>query len=82
MLGFIETHDRAETEERVKDLEIVPLREISHRGVVLEEMDVDAIITRKPDVASSMSSRIPTSPARATRSATRTSKKSSAPAST
>lgn len=49
VLGFIETHGRAETEARIGDLERVPLREISYRGVVLEEMDVDAILARKPE---------------------------------
>ena len=50
VLGFVETHHRRETEERVGDLEIVPRRKISYRDVELEEMDVDAIIARKPDV--------------------------------
>src|SRR3984957_2792619 len=48
VVGFIETHGRAETEARVKDLEIVPMREVSHRGVVLRDLDVDAVIKRKP----------------------------------
>src|ERR1700688_1332523 len=51
VLGFIETHRRRETEERIGDLEIVPRRKIQYREVELEEMDVDAIIARKPDVA-------------------------------
>ena len=50
VLGFIETHRRRETEERIGDLEIVPRRKIQYREVELEEMDVDAIIARKPDV--------------------------------
>ncbi len=50
VLGFIETHRRRETEERIGDLEIVPRRKIQYRDVELEEMDVDAIIARKPDV--------------------------------
>src|SRR5216684_710851 len=51
VLGFIETHGRAETAARIGDLELVPLRKIPYRGVTLEEMDVDAIITRKPEFA-------------------------------
>src|SRR5271169_3566377 len=50
VLGFVETHRRRETEERIGNLEIVPRRKINYRDVELEEMDVDAIIARKPDV--------------------------------
>ena len=48
VIGFVETHGRADTEARIGDLEIVPRRRIDYRGVVLEEMDVDAILARKP----------------------------------
>jgi two-component system sensor histidine kinase KdpD len=51
VIGFIETHGRAETAARVRDLEAVPLRQIPYRGVTLEEMDVDAILARKPEIA-------------------------------
>jgi two-component system sensor histidine kinase KdpD len=51
VLGFVETHGRAETAARIGDLEAVPLRKISYRGVILEEMDVDAIVRRKPEFA-------------------------------
>ncbi len=50
VIGFVETHGRAETEEQVGDLERVPRRKIEYRGVVLEEMDVDAILARHPSV--------------------------------
>jgi two-component system sensor histidine kinase KdpD len=50
VLGFIETHKRRETEERIGNLEVVPRLKIAYREVTLEEMDVDAIIKRKPDV--------------------------------
>ena len=50
VLGLIETHNRRETEERIGNLEVVPRRKISYREVTLEEMDVDAIIARKPEV--------------------------------
>jgi two-component system sensor histidine kinase KdpD len=51
VIAFIETHGRAETAEIVRDLEIVPMREISYRGVTLKEMDVEAVIARRPAVA-------------------------------
>jgi two-component system, OmpR family, sensor histidine kinase KdpD len=51
VLGFIETHGRAETAARIGDLETIPLRELPYRGVVLREMDVAAILARKPEFA-------------------------------
>jgi two-component system sensor histidine kinase KdpD len=50
VIGFVETYGRRETEAQVKDLEMVPRRRIEYRGVTMEEMDVDAIIRRKPQV--------------------------------
>jgi len=50
VLGFVETHGRAETEVLVADLEVVPRRAIAYRGVTVDEMDLDAILARKPDV--------------------------------
>lgn len=51
VVAFVETHGRADTEEMIGDLECVPLRKIEYRGVTLEEMDVDAIIARRPEIA-------------------------------
>jgi len=51
VIGFIETHGRAETAARIGDLEMIPLREIPYRGVTLHEMDLDAILARKPEYA-------------------------------
>jgi two-component system sensor histidine kinase KdpD len=48
VIGFVETYGRTDTEAKIGDLEIVPRRRIEYRGVVLEEMDVDAIIRRTP----------------------------------
>jgi two-component system, OmpR family, sensor histidine kinase KdpD len=48
VIGLIEAHGRKETEARIRDLEVIPLREIPYRGVTLKEMDVDAIIARHP----------------------------------
>lgn len=49
VVGLVETHGRKETDEQIRDLEIVPLRKIPYRGVDLKEMDVDAILARHPD---------------------------------
>ncbi|MEO8602282.1 MAG: histidine kinase [bacterium] len=51
VLGFIETHDRPETEALVRDLEVVPRRRVEYRGLTIEEMDVDAVLARHPQVA-------------------------------
>src|SRR5438270_11625116 len=51
VIGFVETHGRAETAAQVGDLEQIPRRRIEYRGVVLEEMDLDALLARRPTVA-------------------------------
>ena len=51
VIGFIEPHGRAETEALIGDLERVPLNRIEYRGVTLEEMDVDEVIARRPQIA-------------------------------
>jgi two-component system sensor histidine kinase KdpD len=51
VLAFIETHGRAETQALVEGLETVPRRKLEYRGVTVEEMDLDAVLARKPDVA-------------------------------
>ncbi|HEX6816392.1 MAG TPA: universal stress protein [Gemmatimonadaceae bacterium] len=51
VVGFIEPHSRADTIALIGNIEVVPRRRIDYRGVVLEEMDVDAVIARHPDVA-------------------------------
>lgn len=50
VVGIIETHGRAETAALVADLEQVPRRRIAYRGVELEEMDLDAVLGRRPTV--------------------------------
>ena len=50
VIGFVETYGRAETEAQLGDLEIIPRRKIPYKGVELEEMDVDAILARKPQM--------------------------------
>ena len=50
VVGFAETYGRAETDAKLNGLEVVPRRRIAYRGVTREEMDVDAIVARKPQV--------------------------------
>lgn len=50
VIGLIETHNRTETAALIKDLEVIPKRKIEYKGKVLKEMDVEAIIERKPDL--------------------------------
>jgi two-component system sensor histidine kinase KdpD len=50
VIGLIETHGRAETEALVLDFEIIPRRHIDYNGRHLEEMDLDAILARKPSL--------------------------------
>ncbi len=50
VIGFIETHGRAETEALVTGLPAIPLKEIAYRGATLREPDPDQIIARKPEL--------------------------------
>ena len=51
VVGFVETHGRARTLEQLGDLEVLPRKVISYRGAEFEEMDVDAILARRPKLA-------------------------------
>ncbi|MDR3404588.1 MAG: universal stress protein [Chthoniobacter sp.] len=51
VIGYVEPHERPETSAQIGDLEIIPPRLTSYHGIVLKEMDVDAIIARNPTVA-------------------------------
>jgi two-component system sensor histidine kinase KdpD len=51
VIGIVETHGRAETIAQIGDLEQMPRRRIEYRGVVLEEMDLDALLARHPTIA-------------------------------
>ena len=51
VVAVVETHGREATAAMLGDLEIVPRRTTSHRGVELTEMDVDAVLERNPDLA-------------------------------
>lgn len=48
VIGIVETHGRSETEALIRDLDIIPRRTIEYRGQLLEEMDIDAILERRP----------------------------------
>ena len=51
IIGFVEAHGRAETIAQIDELEQVPRRRIEYRGIVLEEMDIDAVLQRRPTIA-------------------------------
>jgi two-component system sensor histidine kinase KdpD len=51
VVGFVETHKRAYTMEQIRDLPVVSRKQIEYRGSVWEEMDLDAVLARKPEVA-------------------------------
>lgn len=49
--GFVETHGRRETAKLTDGFEVVPRKRQEYRGYVLEEMDLDAVLARKPELA-------------------------------
>jgi two-component system sensor histidine kinase KdpD len=51
VVGYVETHGRPQTLAQLGDLEVIPRRKVTYRGVTLEEMDTEAIIARHPKVA-------------------------------
>ncbi len=51
VVGVVETHGRAETEALLRGLEVLPRKRISYRDQTLEEMDLDALIARRPQIA-------------------------------
>ena len=51
VVGLVETHGRAETARLTEGLEVLPRRSVGHRGVVLDEFDLDGLIARRPDWA-------------------------------
>src|SRR3954469_20070345 len=48
VLCYVETHDRRNTAEQLRDLDVVPRRTITYRGQQFEEMDIDAVLARHP----------------------------------
>ena len=51
VVGAVETHGRAETEALLQGLEIIPRKRVSYKDQILEEMDLDALIARRPQIA-------------------------------
>jgi len=51
VVGYVETHGRAQTQAQLGDLEVIPRKQLTYRGITLEEMDTEAIIARHPQVA-------------------------------
>ncbi len=50
VVGVVETHGRVETERLLRGLEIIPRRRVEYRGHILEEMDLDAVLKRSPQL--------------------------------
>lgn len=50
VVGYIETHKRAETEELVEGLEVLPRKEVEYHNVTMPEMDVDGVVARRPQL--------------------------------
>ncbi|WP_278103796.1 DUF4118 domain-containing protein [Microbacterium proteolyticum] len=51
VIAIVETHGRAATAAQAEGLELVPRRDVAHRGVALDEMDLDAVLARRPQLA-------------------------------
>lgn len=50
VIGYVESHQREDTDKQIGELEVMPRKKVEYNGIVLEEMDTDAIIARKPQV--------------------------------
>ena len=50
VVGLVETHGRAETDALLSGLETIPRRKVVYRGIEIEELDVDAVLARRPGV--------------------------------
>ncbi len=51
VIGYVESHGRAETDKQIGELEIIPLKKVEFNKKVLDEMNTEAIIARKPSIA-------------------------------
>lgn len=51
VVGYVETHDRSETAALVQGLEVIPRQQLDYRGTQLQEMDLDALLRRRPQLA-------------------------------
>lgn len=50
MVGYVETHGRKETEALLRDLEVIPRQRVEYRGTSLWDMDLDAVLARRPQL--------------------------------
>lgn len=50
VVGYVEPHGRMETETLLEGLEIIPIRKIEYKGIFLNELDIDAVIKRNPEL--------------------------------
>lgn len=50
VVGYVETHQRVETEKMLKDLEVIPPKTIQYRNIQLKEMDIEKVLERKPQL--------------------------------
>jgi len=50
VIGYVETHGRAETAALVEGLPLIPRRKVTYRGSTLEDMDLDAVLARRPQL--------------------------------
>lgn len=50
VIGYVETHGRAETNALARDLPLIPRRQFDYRGITLSEMDLDAVLQRRPQL--------------------------------
>src|SRR5262249_58907182 len=51
VIGLCECHGRQETQALMADLPVIPRKQIPYRGVILEEMDLDAVLAASPELA-------------------------------
>jgi two-component system sensor histidine kinase KdpD len=51
VVGYVETHGRAETDALLQGLEVVAARHVPYQGITLREMDLDAVLARRPGIA-------------------------------
>lgn len=51
VVGYVDTHDRVETEALLEGLEMIPRQELGYHGIRVPEMDLDAVLARKPQLA-------------------------------
>ncbi len=50
VVGFVETHGRPKTADQLRDLEVVPRKVMVYRGATFEELDIEAVLARRPEV--------------------------------